>query len=308
MENNKVEINSFKLAIIVLNYSNYNMTINCIDNLINKKCPYDIIIVDNNSPNESYEILRERFEEFDTVKLIKNDQNSGYGSGNNVALRKSDKYDYVCIMNPDIIINSIKIFENLIKGLKKNSLSGITALQITNNHYDNSTLGWKLPNFGNLLILNSHILKKVFKPIEYKELVVLDKERAIAQIDVMPGCFFIMDQKIFEKLNYFDENTFLYYEENILSLKAKNNKNKFGVALSENYIHNHKEKDESLVSFKSKINDRKILMKSQKIYAEKYLGVSIIKKYLLKVSQFINIYIELPIVHLLKKMIKLLKR
>ncbi|ELC8386907.1 glycosyltransferase [Clostridium perfringens] len=290
------------LAIIILNYNNYKMTVECVENLINHDIKDKIIVIDNKSRNESFNVLKNRFKYFNNVKVISSDYNNGYAYGNNFAVKLlvNENIKNICIMNPDIIINDNNIFSDLIYLKEKYNLKGITATQILNNSYDMSTLGWKLPNFKDLIILNSNIISKIYNPIKYKSLKMISKKDLLAKIDVMPGCFFLIDKDFFEKIGFFDERTFLYYEENIISKKAKLNNGEFGVCLKSFYIHNHIEKDKSISRLRNKINDRKIILYSQKIYAYNYLNINFLKKYILNISQNFNLYFELPIIHILK--------
>lgn len=295
-------INEF-LSIVVLNYKNYTMTMQCVDKLIENNCACRIVIVDNNSSNGSFEKLRDKYKDINNVVILSSSNNRGYGAGNNIGIkfiRDNTNCKYVCIMNPDIIIQEKSIFDNLVRKLEKYNLQGITALQITSDKFNPTTLGWHLPSFKDILILNSKIVSKFINPINYNEYSMVDKEEYLAEVDVMPGCFFIIDINIFESLGYFDEKTFLYYEENILSYKAKEINCKFAISLNDVYIHEHKEKDISLLSLINKYKDRKILLESQKVYVKNYLKVNSIKMIIYYLSILYNLYIELPLIHISK--------
>lgn len=294
------------LSVVILNYKNYKMTIQCVNKLIENNNTFKIVVVDNNSNNGSFEKLTEKYKLIDNVVILSSISNNGYGAGNNIGIKfikNNIKCKYVCIMNPDIIIEDMNLFNNLINKIEKYSLQGITALQITNNIFDPTTFGWKLPSFKDILILNNKFISKLIKPINYNKYYIENKEDSLAIIDVMPGCFFIINIDVFQSLGYFDENTFLYYEENILSYKAKKMNCKFGLSLSDVYIHDHKEKDESLLKIINKYKDRKILLKSQEIYVKNHLKVNKFKLFIYYLSILYNLYIELPVIH----MVKLLK-
>ncbi|MBS5951741.1 MAG: glycosyltransferase family 2 protein [Clostridium sp.] len=291
------------LSIVILNYKNYEMTIKCVDKLIENKFKFNIVIVDNNSKNGSFEKLNKEYRNITNIVVLSSNNNKGYAAGNNIGIRyikENIKSEYVCIMNPDIIIEDKHLFYNLINKIERHNLQGITGLQITNNVFDSTTLGWKLPTFSKIIILNSKFISKLLKPVNYSHYEVESKEDSLAIVDVMPGCFFIMDMNIFETIGYFDENTFLYYEENILSHKAKKIDCKFGVSLNDIYIHDHKEKDESLLNLNNKYKDRKILLNSQGVYVKNHLSVKGLKLFIYYLSVFYNLYIELPLIHIAK--------
>ena len=87
--------------IIVLNYNNYLDTISCIESL--NRVKYDnhkVVIVDNDSKNDSYKILKNYFKD---IKIIKNECNSGYAGGNNLGIKYAinKSADILCILNND---------------------------------------------------------------------------------------------------------------------------------------------------------------------------------------------------------------
>jgi GT2 family glycosyltransferase len=59
----------------------------------------EIIVVDNNSQDDSCEMMKQRFP---NVKLIENKDNSGFqGNNTGVAIAKGE---YICILNPDTVV------------------------------------------------------------------------------------------------------------------------------------------------------------------------------------------------------------
>ena len=50
------------IGIVVLNYNNYIKTMECVDSILkNVKINYRIYLIDNNSPNESFKKLKDRY-------------------------------------------------------------------------------------------------------------------------------------------------------------------------------------------------------------------------------------------------------
>lgn len=107
-----------KVAIIILNYKTYEMTLKLVDSL-KKICNKDqvgIIVVDNASPNESAIELQQHSEKNNDFILIKSDKNGGYASGNNLGLRYAVKsgFKYSLVINNDIEINSYSTIEKML--------------------------------------------------------------------------------------------------------------------------------------------------------------------------------------------------
>ena len=103
-------MSSSKVGIVILNYMTYELTINCLDNLNNMEYNnFFVVVVDNLSPNNSYEKIFEYISKgkfkYD-IYLLKSDKNGGYSYGNNLGVKKAEnlKADYILIMNNDIFI------------------------------------------------------------------------------------------------------------------------------------------------------------------------------------------------------------
>ena len=98
-------INNINLSIVIVNYKNYTLTQKCIKSVLEtvKNINYEIIVIDNNSPNDSYEQLSSGFKKVSNIKIIKNDKNVGFGGANNLGVEAS-KGEYILLLNPDIIV------------------------------------------------------------------------------------------------------------------------------------------------------------------------------------------------------------
>ncbi len=90
-----------KLSIIIVNYNSGAVTKSLLESLLSQKLPAktEIIVVDNNSTDESVSFLRSDFPE---VTVIDNKENVGLAAGVNVGLAAA-KGVYCLILNPDII-------------------------------------------------------------------------------------------------------------------------------------------------------------------------------------------------------------
>lgn len=87
-----------KISVVVLNYNNTNVIFNCLDTLIkyNGRYGYEIIVVDNQSTDGSYEEIQKRYP---GIKLCRNVKN-GCSSGRNLGIESSEK-DYVIFLDSD---------------------------------------------------------------------------------------------------------------------------------------------------------------------------------------------------------------
>jgi GT2 family glycosyltransferase len=113
-----------EVSFAIVNYNGKNIIQKCLDSILMQDYPkekYEIIVVDNNSPDESWKIIKK----YKKVKLIKNKENSGFAKGNNIAVKNS-KGKYIVYMNNDVALIEKDWLKKMILRLKKDGgLGGI---------------------------------------------------------------------------------------------------------------------------------------------------------------------------------------
>lgn len=257
-----------KNAIVILNYNDYETCITLVENIKDYKKLNKIIIVDNNSTDKSFEKLIERYISFEKIDVIKTINNNGYAFGNNFGINYAiDKYkvDIVFVANPDVYFeeNVIEEIENV---FDDNNEIGVLAPKVSKGY--NS---WKLPEYKNVLASVFLYLNKKFGNYVYK-----NQNEKINFVEVVAGSLFSIRANVFKMIDGFDERTFLYYEENILGFKLKQNKIKSAILGNVFYDHNHATSIKKV--FKSKIKVFKIAWNSIRIYAYEYLKINYIQR------------------------------
>lgn len=108
------------ISIVILNYNAGELLFNCVNSITKLDYSnYEIILVDNNSTDQSHIECKKKF---DQVRLIENKENSGYCEGNNIGIRNA-KGEYILVLNPDTKIESnllnefLKAYEKFGEGL-----------------------------------------------------------------------------------------------------------------------------------------------------------------------------------------------
>lgn len=274
-----------KTGIIILNYNDYETTYDMLNRIKNFKEIDIIVVVDNMSLDNSYERLKKI--ENEKIKVISSNENKGYASGNNVGIKylvNNYKVDNIIISNPDIILkdSDIKILKD---DLKNNKNIDIISPYI--DERGKISRGWKLPRYIDELLCNMNFFHKIGENnLKYKDDYYKDD---LTKVDVVSGCFFMIRKESFEKIGYFDENTFLYYEENIIGKKLKDNNMNTYVDKRVNIIHNLSISVNK--SFNS-IKKYKILKQSQKYYQKEYNKLNIFGMILLRFVYYISLIIS----------------
>lgn len=91
------------VSVIILNFNSKEYLENCIDSIKNANYSnIEIIVVDNNSTDDSGKLAKQKFQD---IKLIENDKNLGFSEGNNVGLHSATG-DFYVIINPDTTVSS----------------------------------------------------------------------------------------------------------------------------------------------------------------------------------------------------------
>lgn len=281
-----------KIGIVILNYNDSDTTINMINQIKDYNCLNKILIVDNSSTDNSYKILKKY--EKNNIEIIKTKENSGYASGNNVGIKYLEKYklDYIIISNPDIIVDEYCI-KSLAKELDKDKSISLIAPVI--KQLGSKIRGWKLPNYYNDLITITNTKQRFHASYGlYKDEYYNSK---LSKVDVVSGCFLMIRSDILKSINYFDENTFLYYEENILGYKLKEKGYNSYIDNELSVTHNLSVSVDKSIK---KIKKYKILVKSLLYYEKYYNHINIFGYILLKIAYFISLIIAY-IINIFKK-------
>ena len=264
-----MKIDLSKACAIILNYNNFELTEKCVNSLLSISDLLRIVIVDNCSPNDSYNYLVNRFRE-ERVHIIKTEENLGYASGNNTGVLYVKQFlsdvIYCFIINPDVIVLNSQTLESVISVLNSNELVGcVTVNTILNGklNYPNES-AWHYLSKSEL-IWGYSIFKK--DSDKYKSLNLINN---YAYVDVVQGCFFGFRIDDFIRVGLFDSNTFLYSEEIILSKKYKSI-GKINAIIPFEYIyHNHDNKNRELKNKKKKIFNTKCAYNSRIYYIKNY--------------------------------------
>jgi len=203
------------VSIIIVNYNTFHLVIDCINSVYEKtkNVKFEIIVVDNLSPNREIEKLNTIFPD---VKLVQNDKNAGFGAANNLGVKHS-KGEYLFLLNSDTILinDAISILaENYEKLPKAGVLGGnlYSADLKPIESYENL--------FPNLLSDINYVFNDIIFKIKYGKYLRFNKTNEIKKIaGYIYGADFFVSKNIFEKIGGFDEDFFMYAEEAELSMR-----------------------------------------------------------------------------------------
>ncbi len=262
-----------KICYIIVNKNDYLSTKHLVDNIIDYKIIDHILIIDNASIQEE----RRKIESITNEKIEKifNGEDKGYSFAINKGCNYLiDKYNdcIFIISNSDIVIMSESDIEKLVEDLSYENI-GLVGPQLLER--GKILRGRRIPTPKQDIISN---LNMRYTNIEYPEEYYKDDT---SFVEVISSAFFLMTSKTFKLIDGLDSNVFLYYEDNILATKIKENKL---YTIIDNRV---KVKHKFSSTIEKEIKDLKkfkILSESQMYFHEKYSKASSFELSLLKSS------------------------
>ena len=214
-----------KIGIVVLNYNTKKEIEDCLESIGKlKKNDFTVFtyLVDNDSSDKSF---REVVLKFKDLKLTENKENLGFSGGNNVGVKQAlkDNCDWVLILNPDTEVDQNLLVEFL-KVANQDSSVGIVGPKIYfakgyefhKDRYRKDQLGKVIWYAGGKIdwanVLASHIGVDEVDHGQYDKL---------KEIDFVTGAAMFVGKEVFEKIGFFDEKYFLYFEDLEFCQRAK---------------------------------------------------------------------------------------
>lgn len=253
-----------KLSVVIVNY---NVRFFLEQTLLSAKkaaerVETEIFVVDNNSVDDSVQMVRERFPD---VNLIANKDNPGFSKANNQAIRQS-KGEYVLLLNPDTVVNE-DTFQKCVGFMDRHSDCGglgIKMIDGSGKFLPESKRGFPSPAVA---FYKTFGLSTIFpkSPIFNRyHLGFLDKDKT-HKVDVLSGAFMMLRKSVLDKIGLLDETFFMYGEDIDLSYRIKK-------AGYENYYY----ADSTIIHYKGEstkkgsLNYVKVFYNAMIIFAKKH--------------------------------------
>ncbi len=206
-----------QLSIIILNYNVRYFLELCVLSVQNaiQSLDAEIIVIDNNSQDDSCEMMKKRFP---NVKLIENKENSGFPKGNNIGVAEA-KGEYICILNPDTVVAEDTFTKVLAFAEKQKDLGivGVKLIDGTGNFLPESKRGIPTPFVAFTKITG---LYKIFPKLFGKYYAQHLSEDETGKVDILVGAFMLMQRDLYNEIGGFDEDCFMYSDDIDLSYMA----------------------------------------------------------------------------------------
>lgn len=202
-ENHTVSVN--KVSFIILTYNNLSYTKQCIESIRNNvnKNTYEIIVVDNNSSDDTVEWLKKQN---DIITLF-NHENAGFPGGCNQGIVLASKENDIILLNNDTIVMPNSIF-NLRMGL-----------------YSNENVG-AVGAVSNSVAYYQRVHAKIDSEKEYQEFILknnIPNDNFYEERTKLIGFAYMIKRNILNKVGLLDERFYPgNFEDDDLSLRIIN--------------------------------------------------------------------------------------
>jgi GT2 family glycosyltransferase len=195
------------VSIIIVNYNTRDLTLQCLNSIYEKTEDlfFEIIVVDNNSTDDSVESIEKKYPE---VLLIKSPENLGFGRANNLGMEHA-KGEYIFLLNSDTLLinNAIKLLYDYAEGHDKRAFYGCWLEDQFGNYI----------NSGNSIHTINSLLWNLFKsyiPWRHEgDRKVFYSDKLCYKIGYVSGADMFFHHTVYEETKGFDPHFFMYSEE-----------------------------------------------------------------------------------------------
>lgn len=208
------------LSILIVSYNTRDLTVAAIESVFRfpPDRPFEVIVLDNASSDGSAEAIAERFG--GRVRLIAHQTNVGFAAGNNIAAQSATGRQLL-LLNPDTLVldgTLTNILDFARRQPQRRIWGGRTLFP---DHSLNPTSCWRRLTLWSLFCSATGLTymfprSRLFNSEAYGDWA-RDSE---ADVDIVTGCFLLIDHDFWARLRGFDPTFFMYAEEADLCLRA----------------------------------------------------------------------------------------
>lgn len=211
---------SVDLSVVVISYNTRDLTLDALRSLLRFPPPvnFEVFVLDNASSDGSLEAIREAFPQ---LHIIANAQNIGFAAANNIAA-EFVRGRRILLLNPDTVSlpHSHSALWNFAEREPDRGIWGGRTLFPDLSLNPSSC--WRRMTLWSLFCASvglTHLFPQ--SPLFSSEAYGHWKRDRVRDVDIVTGCFLLIDTKLWRRLGGFDPTFFMYAEEADLCLRAK---------------------------------------------------------------------------------------
>ncbi len=219
-----------QIAIVVLNWKKPQLTIDTVNSLLQvttKTFHYQIILVDNHSPDNSLQLFKQTYSDNKLVTILQTPSNQGYVGGNNFGIEYSlkHKYTFTLLINNDVIVDPDFLIHLYLQSRKNNyhllgpKIYFAPGFEFHKTRYHPNQLGKVIWSAGGQMDWNNILGSNI--GIDQVDTGQFDQ--ILENPDFLSGCCLLIKNSVFQKIGLLDPVYFMYLEDVDFCQKAKIN-------------------------------------------------------------------------------------
>lgn len=188
----------------------------CIDSILHNDYEnFEVIIVDNNSSDNSINHIKEHFGHDSRIKIVALERNLGTTGAKNAGIKASEG-KYVFLLNNDLYLKQ-ETLSRMVNVLEDNPDIGILGCKLV---YPNG----KTQSTGELFSVKDSLLSAIYPTLFRRKkdyAIAKSSQGALNYIDYVIGAALMIRKALVEKISCYDEDYFMYTEEVDLAYRVK---------------------------------------------------------------------------------------
>jgi GT2 family glycosyltransferase len=221
-----------KIFLVILNWNRAADTIDCLESISKARISgfvLQVVVVDNASSDNSVRKIKDAIFKIKVeglaLNVISNEKNMGFAAGNNVGIQYAlgKGADYVVVLNNDTLVHPdllIKILgvarQDKLLGAASPKIYFARGFEFYKDRYKNKDLGKVIWYAGGEIDW-----KNVYGKGRGVDEIDKGQYDEVAECDYATGTCMFIPRRVFEKVGYFDERYYMYYEDTDLSQRIK---------------------------------------------------------------------------------------
>ena len=192
-------------SVIIVNFNGKLDLEECLPSVLRQNYSnFEVILVDNNSSDDSVGFVRKKYP---SVKIIQNNKNYGYTKGNNIGIQATSG-KYIIVLNPDTVVEENWLSE-LVRVMEENPRAGACQSKIL--LYDQPD---KINSDGNQVNFLGFAWAGNHKNNDLHE-------DEIKNVAYPSGCSMIIRRSTLDEVGLFDEDLFMYHDDLDLGIRMR---------------------------------------------------------------------------------------
>lgn len=204
-----------KITGSVVTYNNDKTIDKCLETVLgitkDKDYDFSLYVYDNASTDDTISIITSKYPQ---VKLIKSDENKGFGAGHNAVIKRV-RSDYHFVINPDIFVDK-DTFGTLVSYLESHEDTGLITPKVLNTDGTEQHLPKYCPTIRYVIISKFPGFKYLRRRYTRQD----EGLREPTEIEFCTGCFFGARTSYLKKMRGFSNRYFMYCEDSDLSKRV----------------------------------------------------------------------------------------